>query len=163
MSMREAINKNPTVSVVILFVTVTLCVGFAIRSAASNANEGIPTKFYYSDDDGVTFFADEATKVAPFDHNGKQAVKAYVYRFGSKSPFVGYLERVTPEGHKKISALNAAQPNFADKAVEIASQNNEIKKPGGKDWVRLNTLAGSKVVGMQAPANETGELEPVFP
>ena len=40
----------------------------------------VPTSGYFSDDDGKTYFQDDASKIAPFDHNGKQAVSAYLFR-----------------------------------------------------------------------------------
>jgi hypothetical protein len=163
MFVRDAINKNPRTSLVIVLVMVIVFVSFAIQSTASNSADGVPTKSYYSDDDGASYFTDAVSKVTPFDHNGKHAVKAYVYRFGGHAPFVGYLERITPDGAKKMAALKAGEPGYADKAAEITGRHCEVKKPGGKDWFKPMSAAGSKVVAIEPPANETGELDPVFP
>jgi len=163
MSVREAINKNPVVSVILIVAAVVACVGFAVSSTANSSSSGIPTKAFYSDDDGATYFADDINKVAPFDHQGKQAVKAYVYRFGNHGPFVGYLERTTPEGAQKIAALKPTEPGYADKLAEMVGRHAEVKKPGGKDWFKPTSAAGSKAMSIQAPANETQDLDPVFP
>src|SRR4051812_16280853 len=63
---------------------------------------------YYSDDDGKTWFADSAFRVAPFDHNGKTAVVAHVYNYADgKKEFCAYLAQFTPEAKSKLEAAIA--------------------------------------------------------
>src|SRR4051812_26868582 len=50
----------------------------------------------FTTDDGRTLFEAPADSLPPFDHDGKPAARAHVYRCGGKE-FVGYLERYTPE------------------------------------------------------------------
>ena len=75
---------------------------------------------FYSDDDGQTFFEDSLYKFAPFDHNGKTAVLAVVYKDAHNTKFVAYLERYTP------AALKQLQKTYADSSrTETAKQVQE--------------------------------------
>ena len=67
----------------------------------------------YSDDDGATWFVDSAYKVTPFDHEGKQAVRALVFTYaGGSKHFVVCLMRYSQKGQKKLAdAIAAAERN----------------------------------------------------
>jgi len=66
----------------------------ATEAAAKIAEANRP-KNYFTDDDGVTFFAAPADTIAPFQHSGREAVAAQVFRCGEYGePFVGYLEKL---------------------------------------------------------------------
>ena len=61
------------------------------------------TQSWYTDDDGKTWYADDKSLSPPIDHNGKTAVRAYVFSCdGGKHEFVGYLERYTPDARQAI-------------------------------------------------------------
>ncbi len=58
---------------------------------------------FFTTDDGETWFADSAYRVAPFDHDGKPAVIAQVYSYGGgKNKFCAYLAKYTPEAKKRL-------------------------------------------------------------
>src|SRR6478609_8126910 len=57
---------------------------------------------FFTVDDGKTWFADDATKLPPFDKDGKQAVRAYVYRTAKGKEFVNHLERFTANAKQAI-------------------------------------------------------------
>ena len=94
---------------------------------------------YYSNDDGKTFFADSATKVPPFDKDGKPAVRAHVFECGGKRK-VGYLSRYTPEAIQALKDARAARdagkppPNVAALA-SIGTTGLQVKRPGEAQWV----------------------------
>src|SRR6267154_2521014 len=54
-------------------------------------------KAFFSVDDGKTWFPDDAKNIPPFDKDGKQAVRAFVYRCADGTTFVNYLQRYKPE------------------------------------------------------------------
>jgi hypothetical protein len=159
MALRETLNKYPKVAVGVLAIVVTASISLAFRMGSDSAG-GVPTQLYYSADDGQSFFVDNAERIPPFDHGGKQAVRASVYRYGaSGKPFVAYLERLNADGQKKV-----LDPQLtSDQRAELASRYSEIKKPGEKDWVRANSAAASRVMARKPPQGATEELEPVFP
>jgi hypothetical protein len=87
----------------VLFTTAGGCDG--TRSAARK-----PPRQFYSNDDGATWFAADASNVPPFDHDGKVAYRARVFKCGTGAPFVSHLERYAPEAKKKLEAMYAKNP-----------------------------------------------------
>jgi hypothetical protein len=143
MGIREKVNEKPGIAVAVVAIIALLAVflvyrtfsGPAVPKADPAAQAAAPA--YFTTDDGQTTFTDSSTSVAPFDHDGKQAVKAYMFNVNGKQ-VVGYLE--------KYSA-GAGSPLM-------------VKKPGvGGTWVPdsdpqaqaiRNAVSGSV---MQAPNN----------
>ena len=98
---------------------------------------------FYSDDDGATYFTDDVKELTPFRYEGKDAVRAYVYRCPGAAPFVGYLQRQTGYGReqKGVAGATGSRPTVADPAVF------EVKKPGNKyAWVPVDPKHFAKVL-----------------
>ena len=93
MGVRDWLNNNPKV-VTGATIGVVLLVALLIFAKAGGGLGGSPAAVkdmaFFTDDDGATWFADDAKKIPPFDHNGKQAVRARVYRSGGKTFAVPY-------------------------------------------------------------------------
>jgi len=87
---------------------------------------------FYSDDDGQTFFIDDDTKLPPFLHDGKIAVRAAVYRTADGKLFVAYLQKFSDAQLKEIEAAIAAHPDEAD---HWRGGRTEVKKPGDSKWL----------------------------
>ena len=142
MGIRETLNKRPRVAA-----AVTAAIFGLAALVFLWANKGVPervTRAYYSDDDGKTFFDDDVDKIYPFDHNGKPAYRAYVYRCGSEKPFVHYLGRYTDKGKARMAEL-AGKRDDPEAVGELARLRNtaiEVKKPGDDKWVPLFSAAG---------------------
>lgn len=115
--------------------------------------EGLP-RAYFTADDGKTYFAAGMENVPPFEHEGKSAVRAYVFRCGTGEPFVGYVERYVPEAHKAM-VENRATPQH-----QIAGR--ELKKPGESKWVRSDDRkAAGAIADVRCPDGSQPEpLEP---
>jgi len=125
---------------------------------------------YFSTDDGKTWFAESADRIAPFDYKGKTAVRVYVYKCDGKE-FVAYLERYTPEGQKAQTTLdeaarqaksNPAAARINPRDVQVAASGREVKAPGDAAWVPAFGLAGGKIASVKCP-NGKGNPEPVQP
>ncbi len=63
---------------------------------------------------------DDLDKVVPFDHGGKPAVRAMVFRCKNGKPFVAYLQRYSEAVEAKIAAIAAAHPETAATAMQEA-------------------------------------------
>jgi hypothetical protein len=90
---------------------------------------------FFSDDDGQNWFADDGTKIPPFDHNGKSAVMVKVYAGKDGNPFVGYMMKFTGATKKQIEgATHQARPGLS--AEKTPSANGIlVKRPHDKDWI----------------------------
>jgi hypothetical protein len=157
MGIREAMNGHPqaTKGVVSLFVLVAVA---AVSVQLFGGQRRIVTELpdvYFTDDDGKTFFAAGQDNIPPFDHNGKQAVAAYVFRCEGQE-FVGYVARFTPEAHRRIVSTKKI-------TAEDEKSGREIKKPGDKDWVTASDLKRAiPIANVKGPKGQEA-VEPVEP
>ena len=110
LGLRETLNQHPGIATGTAIGVIVLVLGYIVFGTAGRGANGGPApvanRAFYSDDDGAHWFADDVTKVPPFDHNGKQAVRAKVYRCDGKT-FVNHMERYTPEAHKRLEQAYA--------------------------------------------------------
>jgi hypothetical protein len=112
---------------------------------------------FFTTDDGATTFVDSADRLPPFDQDGKQAVRAYLFECNGKR-FVNHLERFTPERQKlaqaAADALKAGKspPRPPASAGQTVNWGVEYKKPGDKNWVAGGDLAKvSKLLQAKCP------------
>src|SRR5580658_3503052 len=93
MGAREWLNQHPNVAIGGGGVIVILAIGMIVMQVMAGRHrypDG-PPQSYFTDDDGKTFFAAPSTNVPPFDHDGQQAVSAYVFHCGGQK-LVGFME-----------------------------------------------------------------------
>src|SRR5271165_3819230 len=96
---REYVNEHPLVSGGMALLG-TMLIFFLIWRGATQSNDVTRalTQAWYTDDDGKTWYSGDKSRNPPFDHNGKTAVRAFVFKCDADNrEFVGYLERYTPQ------------------------------------------------------------------
>ena len=148
MGIRQTLNDNPVVTTSVTGVIIVAAIFFLFRSACSGPGGGgdrtVPTKEYFSVDDGATYFPEDAKTVPPFQHQGKTAYRVKVYKCPDGTTFVNHLERFSEADKKRMEAALAAQPAGGDPKnpmppdAFVLAGNMEIKKPGGKEWVKMS-------------------------
>ncbi|HSV16405.1 MAG TPA: hypothetical protein VLI90_19230, partial [Tepidisphaeraceae bacterium] len=117
MGVREELTRRPWIAVVTVAIGFTIIALNLFSRGGTNAQPTAPSRVYFSDDDGKTFFADDAALIPPFDHNGHTAVMAMVFKCPGKQPFIGYLLRFNHEGRTALAALSESQRRSADAKV----------------------------------------------
>jgi len=167
MGVRETLNKQPAITTGATIGIIVLALGFIIWQVMGGGNHiQIPTKAYYTTDDGASYYKDDINLIAPYDYGGKQAVKADVFKCASGSEFVGYLERYTADAKKVIedSRKNPGTEDFG-KAAEAASRGLEVKAPltGDTGWVKNYAAAASKIITVHCPGGGDQPPEPILP
>jgi hypothetical protein len=163
---RETLNKNPSITTGVTIGIIVVALIAIIYQAFFYGRPNLsPPRSFYSTDDGKTWFDAEADKIPPFDHNGAQAVRVFVFRCGEKgTPFVGYMERYTPEAAKKMAELSTAGSTDDPMVMEQLQMTGvEIKKPGDAKWYLRNTPAAERIMDVKCPDGSTTGLEPVSP
>lgn len=164
MGIRESLNQNPAVASGAVIGIVVLAMIFLVYNYAGNKTPGADgaAQAYFSDDDGKSYFPDDARKVTPFDHNGKSAVLCFVFSCDdSKTKFVGYLQRYTPEGKKmRESQLKPAGPKMGVEEMIIPI---EVKKPGDKEWVRTTDPRFAAIASVRCPDGSMNNLTQITP
>lgn len=142
MGVREQMNKFPALMGVLGGIVLLGAFGaiwFQTRgpSLAAGAN-------FYTDDGGKTYFSDDPTLLVPFERNGKQVVRAFVFQCGKDKPFVAFMERIPPEQRtvlEKVAARKQTDPPPPPHDLAILMQPREILFPGSTEWKRETEMA----------------------
>ncbi len=164
MNIRKILEQNQGGAAAVLLAIIAILVGaIGYRSFVNAGPDRATDKAFYSVDDGRSYFLDDADKISGFDHEGRPAYRAHVFRAADGAPFVGYLERLTPEARERLAA--ADQPRHADPAAPRgpALRDQEIKKPGDAGWTKRSEPAALRVLDIRAPGGSRDALEPVLP
>ena len=159
MGIRQTLNENPAITTAVTGVIVLAAVAFIFKQACSMPGGGGRTTgtpaamFYFTVDDGKTYFADDAKKVPPFDHEGKPAYRVQVFRCPDGQEHVSHMERYSPADKKRLEDALAKSPdrNIAQLEATAFIGVKEIKKPGAKDWVKMSAKTVEEYSTMQRP------------
>lgn len=166
MELREKLEQNQKPLAIVVGVLVLLAIVVAFFSLRSGRGGGFggsgKPKLYFSVDDGKTWFEDDAGQLPPFQHDGKTAVRAQVYKCGENGqPFVGYLQRIEEKALKSAEAARAAGKPAAD-VDAIWQFAVEVKKPGDAKWVSVKDRASEAIMIPKCPDGKTIPVA-VFP
>ncbi len=126
----EMLYKHSKITVSIAVGAIVCAVLLVLRQAHSSSNGPQTLKAFFTDDDGKTYFEDDANKLSPFDHNGKQAVLCFVYESASGIKFVAYEQKLTDEALKS----QLAEKSLKGPPTTPLSYNSLIKRPGEPAW-----------------------------
>lgn len=142
MGIRQTINDHPAISGSIAGAVCLLVVALLFWENSGHRTTPLTqyaNKAFYSDDDGQTWFIDDVSKLPPFDHNGKPACRAMLFRCGTGKPFVGYLAKYSDAELKEIATLTASLQQRTPGATPAFGGEPDfpmdVKKPGDTHWI----------------------------
>ena len=154
MSLRQRLNEKSGLTTTITLAVTVLAVAYLVWQVTASDPAIAPRMGFYTDDDGKTFFEAPVETLPPFDHEGKQAVRAFVFTCDEgTTTFIGYMERYTSDVHAKVNAAGSVQ-NVPD---SVFAAGAEIKRPGDTSWVKRYSPEGLKAAQVQCPDGK-GEL-----
>lgn len=165
--MRDKMNQYRSVGIGASLCAIVLALAFIVWWEARGsrpASSAAVTNAFYSDDDGKTWFIDDLVKVVPFDHHGRQAVRADIFRCTNGKPFVGYLERYSEAVKDKINAAAVGHPDAV--ATAMMDEVMEVKRPGEAKWISPGGGSQSeynKTITVACPEGEAGGAGVVSP
>jgi hypothetical protein len=168
---RQKLNDNPAMAVGVAVVVIVAATLVAIRTSCSDGDgeprSGPPTRQFFTTDEGPNpnLFVDDAAKVPAFDHGGKPAYRARVYRCPHGKQFVAYLERFNETDRKRLQeAVDRAKAINGHAPSQDSFYNAiEVKKPGDEEWVRLSNATRERFEDIVAPVCPEGSTEGVAP
>ena len=160
MGIREKINDKPIIANVAVAIVVVAALVYIYHFLTTDPSAP-PTEAFYSVDDGASYFVDEASQVAPFDHDGAVAVKALVFECDGKL-FVNHLERVRPESRDEILKTREGERGESA-AQQMIANNRQIKRPGDAEWVSVMSGVGQDILMPKCPDGGGGYPRPVAP
>jgi hypothetical protein len=160
MGIRQTLNENRAVAAVLVAVLLgggAAYVYFAARPPVVDGATSDAPRLYYTTDASTSdaavaaLFAEDATRIPPFDHNGKPAVRAYVWTTdGGKTRFVTHFTRFTPDAKKRLDALVAASTQKGFTPLQVAGAISgdvsfngglETKLAGQANWTTQDVAA----------------------
>jgi hypothetical protein len=162
MGIREKINQNKWLGLVVGVVLVSAAVGVSVMTGGNSRPDGFVTNFY-TNDDGKTFYEDRADIIAPYTKDGREAVKAAVFTCDSgKTKFIGYMERLSPQAKAEAEKYKKAgsMPDTPT-AQRIFEGGAQIKHPGEKEWATRDSF-GPNGPAVKCPDGKTFAM-PVVP
>ncbi len=145
MSLRNTLNEKPMLTGgIVVAVLVVLAIFWLASGSSSGPSE--PTRAFYTVDDGATWFPDSIDKIPPFEYQGKQAVRAYVFRCPDGKEFVGYLERYNDQAKAILDRFRedraaGRQITNSQEVARAEMGGKQVKRPNDKNWVVLNPMA----------------------
>ena len=167
MGIRETLNEHPRASMTIVLGLVLLLMGFlawSLRGGESEQEVSAVASAYYSTDDGQSWFVDDRAKIPPFEHQGKPAYRAYVFKCGeSGKPFVAYLERFAEPARTELANRNRGAPSRGAGGGAALNDAIEVKQPGAGEWVKLTSAGGARAVAPRCADGARGVPQPVLP
>ena len=150
MNFQKFIRENAGLLLATLGLLIVGVIAFTVFSGGGSGPDDVAPA-YYSSDDGQSFFIGYG-EVAPFEHDGREAVSAVVYRDRvTGEEFVGYLTKMaTEEDRQKLLGAIAEKSPGSLARVKV---NALVKRPGQGEWVPYEGKPGAEVRDVtQSPA-----------
>lgn len=141
MRIRENINKHPVLKIGLSVAFAAVAVVYVAYQLAGSAAPPKPMAFY-TDDDGASLFSDELEKIPPFDHNGRTAVRAFVFTCDEgQHRFVQYLQKYSDPVKQQMESGHLRNE------VMLAL----IKRPGPGDWIAESDPKAARITERKCP------------
>lgn len=147
MGLAEVHEKHPQVVMsTIIGAIVIILIVIAVQVMPSRA-KNLAAQAYFTTDDGRTWFADDSTKIAPFDHNGQQAVRCYVFKTADGTKAV-YLEKYSDKGKAALAQAAASSGGTtAAGGLDLLAHNEElVKRPSDSQWTNIANPAAAQIM-----------------
>jgi hypothetical protein len=156
MGLREQMNKKPALTGGVVIGVIVIAAAWLVHWHGAGSGVVVRNQIYFSDDDGKSYYSDAMTNLAPYTHNGRDAVIAHVFQIGSNPPFIAYLEKFTDDMKAQMS--QQPPPDVDSDAGTL------VKRPGDKDWELVTDSAGRTIrLSIVPPAGQPGQPVPVVP
>ena len=157
-------SKVKVAVIVILFVAALVLLWLYFPRGQRGIVAGGEQQAFYSVDDGANWFVDGTDKLPPFDHDGKSAVRAYVYECDGKK-YVNHLQRYTAQGRAVAVEASQKPANGRFDGREMAmlkAKGLEVKRPGDAKWVNAADPNAGEIFTPRCPGGN-GAPKPVNP
>ncbi len=155
MGVREGLNAKPITGVAVAVLGLMLG-GWAIFRQMHPSEVVVENRVFFSDDDGKTWFADSPTRIPPFQHDGKEAVRCFVFQADGGQPFAGYLRKYTPY-------LAGRMRNNAPCSDAELLNGTLVKRPGDPNWISTGDPRSAQVMQPKVRNNPGAQLTMVQP
>jgi len=150
---REKLNQHSglaTIAAITGLIAALLVMRYFLRTPKAELAQA-----YFTNDDAESYFTAAYNRFPPFEHNGREAVRAYLFTCnGGESRFVGYMQKYTPEAKRALEQAETDQDDdrtFTDVLEELPPDQILVKKPGEARWIPRGTPQAKRVREVQCP------------
>jgi hypothetical protein len=145
---RETLNQNPAITTVATIIIILATLGLIVYQTwdFGGPSYAPPTQAWFTVDDGKTWFADDISKLPPWDYQGRPAHRVFVYTCDDRTTtFAAYLMRYTPEAKQKLTQGNTSDPMMQQL---LNGPGVEVKPPltGEKGWLKRSDPAAAALL-----------------
>ena len=148
-------RKHPVLTAVAAVCIIAVGVYF-MRSRASVSPPLMTAASYYTCDDGKTLFQDDDSHhLAPFDHDGQEAVQVFFIpgRPVGRTDSIWYLRKMTPafktQTEAMMGTMNSAPPK-AGPGPAASPQSpfggHLVKRPGDQKWLPIDSPKAAEIL-----------------
>ena len=118
------------------------------------------SKAFFTTDDGATLFAEDISRISPFDHDGREAVRAFVFTCdGGKHQWVQCLQKFEADAKRQLEGYNPQKGGRLPSRVSTL-----VKRPGASGWNSAADPRSTDIVEPHCPEGMgAGRIEPVLP
>jgi hypothetical protein len=143
MGMFTKLNENPKLGFGVGVAVIIIALGVFAFQLSDGSTIQAPKRAFFTDDGGKTFFKDDVNKIPPFDHGGKQALRADVFKCDEGHEFVGLVYRFTDNGRKEMERYLKESPKDPEGSLRrgIEQRQMQVKKAAKADdkaWTSAN-------------------------
>ena len=164
MSTRDKLNDNKKLGLGVAAAILIIALGifsFQLRGAGDANAAPVPTSAFYTDDNGKSFFKDDINKLSPFDHGGKQAYRADVFKGPDGQKFVGLIYRHTEGGRKEMEEYVSKRVKDPDGLTRLSIERRgmEVKRLADKNWSINDEMTQERLqASVKTPAGKPATL-----
>ena len=163
MGIRETLNENPklaAIGTVIIMAGSLIYIGMRYFHPHPSASQ-VPSKSYYCNEDGSELFIDSAANIPPFDHNGKTAVRAFLFKTADGRVFIQRLEKFDDTSKERIHEQIIKNGMPAMQLRQMYPQGIMVKRPSDKEWLQANSPAAAELMIAKSPWDGSKDVRPV--
>jgi hypothetical protein len=156
---RKSYRRVVLIAAGVIVAVVTAWALWPDRDTAA-APGGTTGQAFFSTDDGKSWFADDVRSLAPFQKDGKEALRAYVFKGADGKPFVSCLARYTPAARKELEAIYARNPEKPNPFItnQLELDGMEVKAPGQSTWLKRSDPRAAELLMPRLPDGRAAEL-----
>jgi hypothetical protein len=171
MGLREKLNENPAITTAVaagIILVALIFLGWNLLPGGGNTAAIGENDAFYTTDNGQSWEPGGYFDIYEASAGGQEKFRAKLFKWTEDGePFVGWMERVTPEAaqaYRDSQASGAGDPLMM-MAPEDAMTGLYVARPpsgdGEPQWFAANSEQGSEI--MQPPLQDGQRAIPVYP
>lgn len=160
MKIRQFLADRPYLATVLSLMLLAVAGFLIVRGWNSSSVGPAAANAFFTTDDGQNTFVASRDTLAPFDHDGKPAVKVHMFSCdGGKTTFIGYLSKLPSEDKKAFEAA-VEKAKSSDAPSPTPPMTMLVKKPGQTQWISSRSPSAGAVMDINCDGGFPETIHP---